>query len=224
MVNEENAQYIIAVFPHGTAADYRIAMDGVLDQVFPRIYTKIRTLGASVLFLIPVVREFFLWTSGIDARRSVAEHALDKGCSLLVLPGGEAEQIRTVYQKEKVFLKSRKGFLKLAMRKGVPVIPVYVFGASDYYRTYDAFFGVRLWLMKKLGVCIPVAIGLWGSPLCPLPCKTVVAVGEPLTFDNKNPSAEELNAAHELFCKALTSLFDEHKESLGYGNRILEIL
>jgi 2-acylglycerol O-acyltransferase 2 len=164
----KDAQFVIAVFPHGTAADYRVAMDGVLDQVFPNIYTKIRTLGASILFVIPVVREFSLWTSGIDARRAVAENAINDGYSLLVLPGGEQEQIRTVYQKERVFLKRRKGFLKLAMSKGVPVIPVYVFGASDYYRTYDAFLGIRLWLVKNLGICIPFSVGLWGSILCPL--------------------------------------------------------
>jgi 1-acyl-sn-glycerol-3-phosphate acyltransferase len=222
-----NAQFIIAVFPHGTAADYRVAMDGMLDQVFPNVYHKIRTLGASVLLMIPLVREIFVWTSGIDASRAVAEKALDKGYSLVVLPGGEAEQIRTVYQKERVYLKNRKGFLKLAMRKGVPVVPVYVFGASDYYQTSNALLGPRLWLVKNMGVCIPFAVGLWGSVFCPRPVRTTIVVGEPLTFafqNPKNPSIEELDDAHKLFCTSLVDLFDQHKGPLGYRDRTLELL
>ena len=114
---QPHAQFLIATFPHGVASDYRIAMDGILHTVLPNISDKISVLGASVLFLIPLVREMALWTGCIDARRSVAEKAIKKGCSILVLPGGEAEQIRTFYGRERVFLKNRKGFIKLAMRK-----------------------------------------------------------------------------------------------------------
>lgn len=223
----KDAQFVVAVFPHGTAADYRVAMDGMLDQVFPNIYDKVRTLGASVLLMIPLVREIFLWTSGIDASRGVAEKALDKGYSLIVLPGGEAEQIRTIYEKERVYLKNRKGFLKLAMRKSVPVVPVYVFGASDYYETSSAWLGLRLWLVKNLGVCIPFAFGMWGSILCPRPVKTTIAIGDPLSFsvkDTKNPSKEELDEVHRLFCTSLVDLFDKHKGPLGFGERTLELL
>lgn len=223
----KDAQFLIAVFPHGTAADYRVAMDGMLDEVFPNIYHKVRTLGASVLLMIPLVREIFLWTSGIDASRSVAEKALDKGYSLIVLPGGEAEQIRTVYQKERVYLKNRKGFLKLAMRKDVPVVPVYVFGTSDYYETSNALLGPRMWLVKNMGICIPFAVGLWGSMLCPRPVRTTIVFGEPLSFtvkDRKNPSTEELDQAHHRFRTTLVDLFDQHKGRLGYGERTLEVL
>ena len=222
-----NAQFVLAVFPHGTQSDYRILLDGMLPQVLPNVAEKCRVLAATVLFRIPIVREFALWTGCVDARRSVAESLLGRGRTMMVLPGGEAEQIRTTRGKEIVYLKNRKGFIKLAMRKGVPVVPVYVFGASDYYHTSHAMFGPRLWLMKSFGVCITLAAGYLGSFHCPLPTKTTVVFGKPLVFTMKEkgaPTAKELDAAHVKFMTALTNIFDEHKTELGYGDRTLEIV
>eukprot|EP00957_Ditylum_brightwellii_P108809 8300098-Ditylum_brightwellii.AAC.1 len=92
-------------------------MEGILHSILPNIASKTRTLAASILFRLPLVRELSLWTGCIDARRNVAEHALDGGHSLVIIPGGEAEQIRTTHGKEIVYLSKRKGFVKLAMRK-----------------------------------------------------------------------------------------------------------
>lgn len=222
-----DAQFLIAVFPHGVASEYRIAMDGMMQQVFPNVHDKVVVLTASVLFAIPLVRELALWTGCVDARKSVAEKAISMGRSILVLPGGEAEQIRTIYQKERVYLKRRKGFIKLALKHGIPVVPSYLFGVNDYYYTSNILFQPRLWLQKSLGICIPVAVGLYGSIFCPFSVPTTVVYGEPLSFEVKDkgsPTSEELDAAHEQFCTALKQLFDQHKKELGYGERELEIM
>jgi 2-acylglycerol O-acyltransferase 2 len=222
-----NAQFVFACFPHACFSDYRVSMDGILDQALPHVWKNTRTLAATVLFRLPICREIALWTGAIDARRSVAEALLDRGRSFIVLPGGEAEQIRTVHGKERVYLKSRKGFIKLALRKGVPVVPVYIFGASDYYYTSNMFFGPREWLQKTFGVCIPLAIGRWGSLICPLPVKTTLTFAKPMSFTVKvrgAPTDEEVDKAHAAFCTALKELFDDHKAGLGYGNRNLEFL
>ena len=215
------AQFLFATFPHGVASDYRIAMDGIMHTVFPNIHNQISVLAASVLFAIPICREMALWTGCINANRQVAERALKKGCSILVLPGGEAEQIRTQYGKEEVYLKTRKGFVKLAMKHQIPIVPSYVFGVSDYYYTSQILFGPRLWLQKTLGICIPLATGLGGSIFCPFGIQTTVVYGEPMTFLTKikgSPTSEELDAAHSKFCTALVHLFDAHKQELGYGD------
>lgn len=223
----KDAQFLLAVFPHGTNADFRILMDGMLDSVLPNTAPRTRTLAATVLFRIPLVRELGLWTGCVDARRSVAEQLLQRGRSILVLPGGEAEQIRTRHGHESVYLRRRKGFLKLAMRHKVPVVPVYVSGVADYYHTSMALFATRLWLVKNLGICIPLNWGLWGSMNCPLPVPTTVVFGKPLTLNVKEcsaPTNAELDTAHQQFCEALVQLFDENKDRLGYGDRKLEIV
>ena len=91
---------IIAIHPHGIAGDYRVAMDGMLYAALPG--RTVLSLAASVLFSLPFVREVCLWTRCIDARKAVAARALRQGHSLLVIPGGEAEQMRTAPGVEEV--------------------------------------------------------------------------------------------------------------------------
>ena len=222
-----DAQFILAAFPHGCNSEFRVLMEGCIQNVMPNIVQKnnLRTLAASVLFMIPLIREICLWTGCIDANRKTAEKALDRGRSLLVLPGGEAEQLLTTYGKEQVYVGSRKGFIKLAMRKKVKVVPIYVFGSSDMVYTSSILYRPRKWLMKNLGVCFPLCRGVLGT-FCPLPKAVTIAFGSPLAFEMKgnDPTEEELNKAHEMFCNELKALFDSHKQRLGYGDRELRMI
>lgn len=111
---EPNKPVLIGIHPHGVASDYRVAMDGLLYQALPG--REVLTLGASVLFSLPFVRELVLWTRCIDASKHVAARALRRGLSLQVIPGGEAEQMRTQTGVEEVFLAKRFGFIKLSMQ------------------------------------------------------------------------------------------------------------
>ena len=225
--NKPNAQVFLAVFPHGCYSDYRVAMDGILHEAIPNMADKVRTLAATAMFRLPVVREIGLWTGCVDASRKVAERQFEKGGSVLVLPGGEAEQIRTENGKEIVYVEKRKGFIKLALRKNVPVVPGYVFGASDMYHTSNALFGLRQWLVKNMGVAVVLSMGKWGWPLCPINVKTTIVFGKPIEMKPKKegePTDEEVQAKHKEFVEALQKLFDENKEALGYGDRKLQII
>ena len=223
---QPNAQLLLAVFPHGSYSDYRVIMDGILHEVLPNLATHIRTLAASSLFRIPLAREIALWTGCVDASRHVAERQLQQGRSLLILPGGEQEQIRTRNGREEVYVQKRMGFIKLALRYKIPVVPVYVFGASDMYHTSDVALDLRLALVKQLGIAIPLAVGKWGWPLCPINVKTTIVFGKPMDMTCKepgNPTDEEVQAKHKEFVNALVQLFDDNKTALGYGDRTLEI-
>ncbi|CAB9510542.1 Diacylglycerol O-acyltransferase 2 [Seminavis robusta] len=225
--SQDKAQVLLAVFPHGSNSDYRVAMDGILHEALPILAEKVRTLTASSLFRVPLAREIALWTGCVDASRKVAERQFDQGRSILVLPGGEQEQIRTQNGRELVYVDKRKGFIKLALRKNVPVVPVYVFGASDLYHTSNAAFGLRLALVKNLGVAIPLTAGKCGFPLCPVNVKTTIVFGTPIEMKCKEPGKptdEEVQAKHKEFVMALEKLFDDNKTALGYGDRKLDIM
>jgi 1-acyl-sn-glycerol-3-phosphate acyltransferase len=60
-----------------------------------------------------------------------AERALDCGAALLVYPGGDYEVHRPSWQSATVDFGGRKGFIRLAKQKGVPIVPVVAVGGQE---------------------------------------------------------------------------------------------
>ncbi|KAL1503521.1 hypothetical protein AB1Y20_012001 [Prymnesium parvum] len=211
---------VIAIHPHGVASDYRLAMDGLLYAALPG--REVLTLGASVLFSLPLVRELVLWTRCIDASKRVAARALAAGRSLQVIPGGEAEQMRTRTGVEEVYLARRAGFVKLAMQHGAALVPCYAFGATDLYDVSPAQHrrnaeGVLWSLSKRFGVALPLYRGAFG--FVPKRRPVDLVFGEPFEPACKvagNPTDEEVVAAHASYMAQLRTLFDTHKAALGH--------
>eukprot|EP00415_Alexandrium_ostenfeldii_P001130 UN1130 len=198
-------------------------MDGMLYSALPG--REVLVLSASVLFCIPLVRELALWTRCIDASRPVAARALKHGHSLMVIPGGEMEMIRTTKGREQVCLSTRLGFVKLALQANAALVPCYAFGCVDLYDTFSVLHAPREWLRKKLGICIPLYRGLVG--VLPKRVPVNVVMGKPIELacaSAGSPTDDEIVAAHRTYVEALRALFNEHKAEFGYGNRELEVV
>merc|ERR1711924_478044 len=182
-------------------------------------------LAASVLFRLPIVRELCLWTGCVDAGRLTAMKMLGAGHSVGVIPGGEHEQLLTTFGEEIVFLKSRLGFIKLALRFDVPVVPCYVFGVSDLHYTTKLLLGVRLFLVKRFGIAIPLSTGSYGLPTAPLKKPVDIVVGDPIDLRrsqdlttgeikivaDQDPTPEQVQIAHAKYIAALQTLFDKNR-------------
>lgn len=80
---------------------------------------------------------FFRWLlpriGAIPADPDTAYEALARDYSLLVYPGGEKESFRPYTERKKVDFYQRKGFIKLALRAKVPVVPIVSIGAHESY-------------------------------------------------------------------------------------------
>ena len=216
---------VIAIHPHGIASDFRVGLDGLLYAAMPGRH--VLALAASVLFTLPFVRELCLWTRCIDASKPIASRALRKGHSLLVLPGGEAEQMRTRPGVEEVYLAKRVGFVKLAMQQKAALVPCYAFGVVDLYAVSDAQYksnahGLRWMLSSKHHVAVPSYAGACGFLGHRVPNDLVFGEPiEPACAKPGEPTDAEVQAAHTAYIAALKTLFDEHKAGLGYGDREL---
>jgi hypothetical protein len=82
--------------------------------------------------------------------------------------GGEKEQLMTKPNQHKIFLRTRKGFVKLALQYGTDLVPMYAFGENELYECSDFLMGFRQWLQRTLHIGIPVVFGRWNT-LVPLP-------------------------------------------------------
>ncbi|CAM9170995.1 unnamed protein product [Chrysoparadoxa australica] len=220
-------QYFIGLHPHGPTCDWRVYMDGLVDQELPFL-SSWRVLSASVLFRLPYIRELCLWTHCIDASRGSAEKALKAGHTIFVTPGGEKEQILCQRGVEEVYITKRKGFVRLALKHGTPLVPCYVFGCTDAYTTSRFLYSLRLWLVKRFSIAIPFVFGgPFLIPCWPHQVQLNVCFGEPIVLGKcqvpEEPSREEVNAAHDKYLRGLKQLFDENKEKYGYANRELII-
>jgi hypothetical protein len=94
---------------------------------------------ASATLRIPVLRHVILWLGGVDAHKAAVTRCLDQGESLAVAPGGIAEMFWGFPRpgcgpdEEYALLRGRKGFVRLALEHGLPLV---MRDVDDVYRSY----------------------------------------------------------------------------------------
>jgi 1-acyl-sn-glycerol-3-phosphate acyltransferase len=67
----------------------------------------------------------------ITPTRENIQAAFDKGDDVILWPGGEVDAYRTWTNRDKAVLGGRKGFIRLAIRSGVPILPIATVGGHD---------------------------------------------------------------------------------------------
>jgi 1-acyl-sn-glycerol-3-phosphate acyltransferase len=126
----------------------------------------------------------------IAASHRNAGKALDTGAAVLVYPGGDWETHRPSWESAKIDFAGRKGFIRLAIARNVPVVPVVSIGGQE-----TALFvsrGERLARLLRLDrvarlKVLPISLALpWGLNIgdiaghLPLPAKITIQVMEPI--------------------------------------------
>jgi hypothetical protein len=78
--------------------------------------------------------------------------------SLAIIPGGFEDV--TIFKEgcDRIFLKTRKGFVKLALQAGYSLTPVYAFGEKNLYWNIQGMWSVRLWL-SSFGIPSIIPVG-----------------------------------------------------------------
>jgi 1-acyl-sn-glycerol-3-phosphate acyltransferase len=154
-----------------------------------------------------------------------AEKALSSGAALLVYPGGDWEVHRPTWDGRKVNFAGRKGFIRLALSKDVPIVPVVAIGGQE-----TALFlsrGDRL--ARLLGIdrllrlkVLPISLALpWGLNIgdmlghLPLPAKITIQVLPPIHLREEfGPDPDLDEVYHEVVTRmqrALDALGEERR-------------
>ena len=144
------------------------------------------------------------------------------GGSFVLYVGGMAELFFSSPVRETVFLKGRKGFIKLALREGADVIPTYLFGNTSVLSALTH--GPLAELSRKLGVSVTL---FWGRYYLPLPKAVPITNvrGRPLGLPHiPNPTDDDVNLWHAKYCDELQALFERYKgTNPGYKHKTLVI-
>jgi 1-acyl-sn-glycerol-3-phosphate acyltransferase len=133
----------------------------------------------------------------IPACSRVAIAALQSGASVLVYPGGAQDVFRPHRMRHQIYFANRVGFIKLAIREAVPILPIISWGAHDtLFVLEDCYQQVQWlnqlgmpWLMNIDPEVFPIYLGLpWGIaigplPNIPLPAKIHTRVCAPIWFE-----------------------------------------
>ena len=94
---------------------------GVAAPVYPLVY--------DLLFAMPGYGPFLRRSGALPADEQAAAGALDGGGAVLVFPGGDYDACRPWFERDRIAFGGRTGFVRLALRAGVPVVPVVSYGA-----------------------------------------------------------------------------------------------
>jgi 1-acyl-sn-glycerol-3-phosphate acyltransferase len=158
---------------HGTAHDFLMTAPGLGDYL-----RRIGTVPAS--------------PEGVTA-------ALDAGHDVIVYPGGDLDALRPWTKRDDVVLAGRKGFIRQAIRSGVPIVPVAQSGAADTFIVISD--GRRLAKVLQLdklfrskvfpiAVGFPLGIAPGIIPQIPLPAKLRTEILQPVDVGD-DPERED---------------------------------
>jgi 1-acyl-sn-glycerol-3-phosphate acyltransferase len=180
---------------------------------------RFHQLAHDIAARIPGLRRFGTVVASHDnARRAFAMDA-----PVLVYPGGDVETFRPSWHSDRIELAGRKGFVRLALDEGVPIVPVVSIGGQEtalfVTRGQHLARALRLDRFARLKV-LPISIGppfgvnvLDLPGRLPLPAKITIEVLPPIDLRDRFGPHPDTDAVYEhvtaVMQDALDRLADE---------------
>jgi 1-acyl-sn-glycerol-3-phosphate acyltransferase len=172
------------------------------------------------LMAMPVLGAYFRRMGVLPAAPDSIASALAAGRDVALWPGGERDSLRPWTQRDEAVLAGRMGFVKLAIRSCVPIVPISTVGGPDSMPVLAT--GRRLAKLLQLDrvarlKMFPIALQApWGIspallPEIPLPTKIRTAFQDPITLDCDPSRAEDddyVEAKYREVCASIQSGMD----------------
>jgi 1-acyl-sn-glycerol-3-phosphate acyltransferase len=129
----------------------------------------------------------------VAASHDNARKAFAEGAPVLVYPGGDYETFRPSWHSDRIEFGGRKGFVRLALDEGVPIVPVVAIGGQETAlfvtrgeRAAQATGWAERTRIKVLPVALapPFGLSLMDLPTrLPLPAKITIQVLPPIDLE-----------------------------------------
>ena len=180
---------------------------------------------APIVLKIPILSTYMKQIGYIPAKaKNISETLTKKEENVGIILDGIAGMFQS--HDETAYVKKRKGIVKIALRCGVPIVPVYGFGHTALWKVVVDLFGILEWLSLKLDVSLTPFFGRWYWFLGP-PKRVAVCVcmGEPIKCPKiENPTQEQIDKYHSLMIEGYKQVFEQHKNAYGWGDKTLQFV
>jgi len=157
-----------------------------------------------VLMGAPGLGSYFRRMGAVVPTRENLSAAFKKGDDVIIWPGGEVDAYRSFKKRDTAVLGGRKGFIRLAIREQVPIVPMATVGGHETLFVLSEGRGLAKVLKLKermrsdvapITLSVPFGVTLHLTPFqhVPLPAKIRTEFLEPIYFDS-DPDKENDNA------------------------------
>ncbi|XP_029767417.1 2-acylglycerol O-acyltransferase 2 [Terrapene carolina triunguis] len=223
---DPSKNYVVGFHPHGVlvaGAFLNFCTEATgFSQLFPGLTPHMMML--TLWFRVPFFRDYLLSGGLVPSDKDSASYVLRRwggGNVLVIAVGGAQEALDARPGAFTLLLKNRKGFVRLAMEHGAPLVPVFSFGENELFDQVDNPKGSWLRrtqhrLQQIMGISLPLfhARGVFQYSFGLLPYRRPIftVVGKPIKVEKKhNPSQEEVDRLHQTYIEELCKLFEAHK-------------
>ncbi|KAF8475207.1 DAGAT-domain-containing protein [Russula ochroleuca] len=225
--------YLFGYHPHAElerGAMCNFANDSTgFSRGFPGVRPHLLTLTSN--FTIPFYREILLLLGVCSVSKRSCERILRKGngSAITIVVGGAAESLSAHPGTADLTLRKRLGFIKLAIREGADLVPVFSFGENDIYEQMPNEKGTPLYKIQKkfqnmFGFTLPLFHGRgllnynWG--LLPYRRQIIAVIGRPVHVKKTdNPSVEQIREVQEAYITELLRIWNTYKDEFARTRR-----
>ncbi|KAM9834531.1 2-acylglycerol O-acyltransferase 2-A [Syngnathus typhle] len=227
---DHDKNYIFGFHPHGvlaTGAFCNFCTESTgFSSLFPGLNPHLLMLP--FWFRLPFFRDYIMCAGLVSSSKSSLSYLLSRsqgGNVAVIAVGAAPEALDARPGALTLQLRKRKGFIKLALRHGAHLVPVFSFGENELFDQIQNPTGSPLRslqdrLQSILGIALPLVKGRgvfqYTFGLLPHRKAIFTVVGKPIQVTaSPSPSSEDIDALHEVYLEHLSELFEQHKHEYG---------
>jgi len=160
-------------------------------------------------FKVPLLGSLLTRLGALPASQENGRVVLDAGFPLMVCPGGDLDALKPFRDRHRITFGERRGFISLAIRQEVPIVPVISVGAHETLlilndgRRLAASLGIARLLRIKtipLALAFPIGLSIAGVGGIPLPSKIRLQILPPIELAESPASADDPAVVERCFC------------------------